>query len=261
MAEIAQETGERLSEYERAVCYYALPRTVSPLTFGVVIAYAIVLLEAVLFLAWAAWRGNERLLPWALAAVVGAIILGVVAFLVRAIMNDVRRRQLLATAQHAPAVETDVKTPSLLAHHRLYSMPTRAKAPFIITEVDDTPAFTVERTRFGYDLVPADGGLPLHLDIRRRSTGFTLTRGKPARVRVRRDEDTLAEVKSRPSLGAPRVAIQCLNTGDAISAKGPALYRGDRLVGRVYQLRSTAYLDVEENACHEGVLAFFVAMA
>lgn len=261
MAEAAPKTGERLSEYERAVCYYALPRTTSPLTFGLVIAYAVVLLEAILFLGWAVWQENERLLPWAVAAVVGAILLGVVAFLIRAILNDVRQRRLLTAAQHAPAVETDLKAPSLLARHRLYAMPARAKAPFIISDADDAPMFAVERTGFGYDLVPVDGSKALHLDIRRRSTGFTLSRGTPARIRVRRDEDTLAEVRSRPTLGMPRVAIQCMKSGEAIVAKGSALYRGDRLVGRVYHLRSTAYLDIEEEACHEGVLAFFVAMA
>ena len=261
MAEVAPETPERLSEYERAVCYYALPRTVSPITYGLVIAYAVVLLEAVLFLAWATWQNNERLLPWAVASVVGAILLGVVAFLLRAIMNDVRQRRLLAAAQHAPVVATDVTPPSLLARHRLYTMPTRAKAPFNIADADDQRICTVERTRFGYDLIPPDGAVPLHLDIRRRSTGFTLTRGKPANVLVRREEDTVAEVKSRPTLGAPRVNIQCVDTDEAIIAKGAALYRGDKLVGRIYHLRNTAYLDIEEDACHPGVLAFFVTMA
>jgi hypothetical protein len=232
-----------------------------PVTYGLVIAYAVVLLEALLFLAWAIWQDNERLLPWAVAAVVGAILLGVVAFLLRAIMNDIRQRRLLITAQHVPAVQSDVKAPDLLSRHRLYTMPARAKPPFTLCDADDAPLFEVERTNFGYNLIPVDESLPLHVDVRRRSTGFTLNRGKPPSLRVRRDEDTLAEVKSRPSLGAPRVTIQCLDQGEAIIAKGLALYRGERLVGRVYHLRSMAYLDIEEDACHEGVLAFFVAMA
>lgn len=261
MSENVRETVGRLSDYERAVCYYALPRTTSPLTFGLVIAYGVVLLEAVLFLGWAVWQEQEGLLPWAVGSVVGVILLGVVAFLLRAIMNDVRQRRLLASAQHAPTVESERQAPSLLSRHRLYTRPARGKTPFQIVDERDASGYTVERSRFGYDLIPGDGGLPVHVDIRRRSRGFTLTRGKPSRLRVRRDEDTLAEVQSRPSLGAPRVAIQCLDAGETIMAKGLALYREDRLVGRVYHLRSRAYLDVEEDACHEGVLAFFVAMA
>jgi hypothetical protein len=40
-----------------------------------------------------------------------------------------------------------------------------------------------------------------------------------------------------------------------------AIYRGDRLVGRIYTVRQFTYLDIESNSFNDGVLGYFIAMA
>lgn len=87
-----------ITDYERAVCYYTLPKVITPVTIGLLSAYALCVIEAVAALAYGLYVGNRT---WTLSGfycLIGIIVFGMLAFTVRALWGDWRRRAALSIA-------------------------------------------------------------------------------------------------------------------------------------------------------------------
>ena len=94
-----QSPREHLSDYERVVCYHTLPRTSHPLTLGLIVAYAVCLLEAVAAIGVGVYLEKPLWLRTGAACIVGLILFGIVVFTIRAFLSELRSRKALAAAQ------------------------------------------------------------------------------------------------------------------------------------------------------------------
>lgn len=254
---------DRLTDYERAVCYYALPKVVHPVTFGLLVAYAVCVLETIGLMAYGAMSGRERLLHWGVGLFAGMVVFGIVIFVARAVMNDVRERRLLRSAHRAPqsAALGAGDLPDPFAGHVLWCYAPGAKE---VTDNAGRPVFMVERERLGrvFKLTRPTDTQIVEIDVRRWGRSFFYEEETPHRVVVRRGDREMARIRKRFSFTASKAEIRDMEGENrVIWAIDGGLYKHDTLIGRVYHVRRRAYLDVEESALTDGILGYFIAMA
>lgn len=259
-------TSDHLSDFERAICYYTLPQVTSPMTFGLIVAYAVCLLEAIAATAFGLLRGDPTWTKWGTICFAGIVIFGVVAFLVRAFLNDFRQRRALASAQGVPdATAEALDVPDPFADHVLLRYPRHHTERTIdITDNSGNLRYTVEGTQRGrrWAVSGADGQEAMEIEAKAWARSFAFERGAPSRLVVRRGGEEVARIRRRAGLMAPVVDIVCgPEESDVFVARARSLYKGDRVIGRIYYIRRHIYLDVEEDCFHDGILSFFIAMA
>lgn len=263
----ADEGPDHLSDYERAVCYYTLPRVTSPLTIGLVAAYAICLLEALGALCFGVLTGRNVWIEWGTICLAAIIVFGVVAFLIRAFLNDVRQRKSLAAAHGVPDAMPDEAEglPDPFANHILLRLPRhRPPGPVSITDNEGTLRYTVETGAHGRSWTIRDEAGNEYAQVLTEAKGgsFLLNQSTPRKLVVRRGEEEIARLERGFSLMDSIVEIVCNGpTPQKFQTRGRNLYKEGKLIGRVYYIRRYIYLDVEEDSFHDGILSFFVAMA
>lgn len=268
------EQSDHLSEFERAVCYYTLPKVTSPVTLGLIVAYAVCFLEAAGVMVYGLVQDSMRdegqatvsaWTKWGTVALVAIIIFGIVAFLFRAFMNDLRQRRMLATARGVPdaIVETE-DVPNPFGGHLLIRYPRHPTSrERSIMDNDGHVLYTVVEETHGknWSIAPADGEGVLSVKSSSRGVSFGFDRGTPAELRVLRDDKEVAHVKKRFSFATPSVIISASEPEPhEIVARGRSLYHNERLIGRIYYIRRYLYLDIEKDRLNDGILGFFVAM-
>lgn len=262
---------ERLSDFERAVCYYSLPRAVSPLTFGGICVYAAFIAQALAAMAYGVYAWDTRWLVNGTIVLLWLIAIGSVVFLVRAFRNEVRERRLLAAAKiRRETVEVDSDLPDPFENHVLLRHPIGARGRlFPCTENNDALHFFVDsppespfslwarrhevwnvRTKHDteYCRISVIHGLP----------SFVLDPVLPGNLIVHRDGKEVARIISKFSFHAPATIIRLENPVREYFIRRQGIYFEDRLVGRMYAVRHSFYLDVEEQHFNEGILAYFV---
>ena len=69
---------EHLTDYERAICYYTLPKITHPVTFGLLAVYVVCIIEALGVLAYGATTHREGITRAGLLAVGGIVAFGVI---------------------------------------------------------------------------------------------------------------------------------------------------------------------------------------
>jgi hypothetical protein len=262
-----QTSRDHLTAYERAVCYYTIPRVTSPLTGGLVIAYAIVLAEAVALLVYGVAAERENFVWWGAASTISAIVFGIVVFFGRSLQNAIHERKALAQAALVPDSDSETSDlPDPFAGHLLFRY---RRQPGIATfDIEDNSGAVRYHVKSAsrdkrFEIVAADGR---HVaDVRalssRRSFLFDFT-GNPGKVVVRRGDTELAHALRRYTLMDPSCDIFISEPAELhlVTRRG-AIYRNDRLVGRIYTARQFTYLDIESKSFSEGMLGYYVAMA
>ncbi len=257
----AATSGNSPTDYERAICYYTLPKVISPLTNGLIVIYAVLILEAVVALIIGLSLDNPTWTKAGLWGLFAMVALGAVVFIGRAVVNEVRERKVLADAQGMPdaaAAEADVPDP--FEKHILLQRPL------------DTPdrIFACEggQTIWRYRIVSAsdkhergitdtEGKAVCRLAIHRLFTSFSLESGLPAHVHVFRDSQEIARIDRRFSFNASVMVIQCMQPRPAgYVIRNECIYADERMIGRIYLLRRALYLDMEEVHFHEAFLSY-----
>ena len=256
---------DRLSEYERAVCYNTIPRVVSPVTFSLVLVYAVCLVEAVLALAYGLAAHHQ---PWTTAGAVslaGLIVFGLSAFFIRSLVNEVRERYLLALARQLPDAAETEDVPDPFADHVLLKRPAEPKsALYACTSDDGKIRYCVEvRRPHRHWRVRTDVDAPA-FDVLAfggpRSFEMFSGRSAPGRAGVFRGKSLVAELRRRFSWTGISTHIIARDGGEPwVFVRGGIHHRG-RLVGRVYEIRSWLYLDVEAEHATDGVLGLFLTI-
>lgn len=264
-AQPSTNQGDRLSDFERAICYHTLPEITQPVTLALVLAYAVVLLEAVLFLIWGALQDSITWTTAGLVAVTAAIVLGIFAFTARAILNDVRQRKALATAAGVPdpRLSDHDLTPDPFGHHVLLRRPRRGGTRFACTDRDGNLLYTVERKgRREWSVMRGDSDPWLEVRADRRAMAFAFEPHRtPGHVEILERGANVAEVQLRYSLTKPTFTIYCHGANaHTHEVRRRSIYQDGRLVGRVYYLRQYLYLDIAREAFHPGVMAYFIAV-
>ena len=260
------DRSDRLSDFERVICYRTLPEITHPVTLGLLLAYVVVLLEAVLFLIWGALQDNISWTSAGLTAVTAAVVLGIVAFTARALLNEVRKRKALATAEGVPdpRLSDHDLMPDPFGHHLLLRRLRHSRSKtFACTDRDGNLQYTVERPSARTWRVLRETSEPwLELQADRRAMSFAFEQHRTAgHVNVMEGGETIAEVQLRYSLTKPTFTIYCHGVNEHThEVRRRGIYQGGTLVGRVYYLRQYLYLDIEKDSFHPGVLAYFVAV-
>ena len=254
-----------LSDYERAVCYYTLPKVVGPVTIGLVGAYLACLVEAVALLVYGVATGQDAYTKWGLVAVAGIVTFGLVVFTLRALVNEIRSRKFLAMAHQAPAPSgSALDTPDPFGDHRLIKRPLRyAGDTFTCTDNAGDVVCAVVAAKRGWQFHVRDinGNAILEVHVLSRQKSFAFYGGAPSRLVVRDDGADVARLRRKFSFSGPVYDIDCLRPEPRWYAfRDNGLYYEERLVGRVYAVRGNLYLDIEKIHFHKAILGLFVAM-
>lgn len=256
---------ERLTEYERAICYSTIPRLTRPLTFGLIVAYGFVLLATFLLMAYGLNTEHAFWERWGPIAFGVVVVAGLFGFMARAILNQVHEGSALAAAKTMPNVDSDFdELPDPFEGHVLLRYPRRYEG--------DTVSITDNRGRTVYVATRKDGGRRLELldpsgetlltvESSRGGRSFAFDVGVPRHLLVRRADEQTAELKRRFNFGTAVVDISCNQNGaqDYVFRAG-GFYRGEELLGRIYFIRNYAYLDLRQTALNDGTLVLFTSM-
>lgn len=256
---------EPLSDYERAVCYYTLPRISNTVTVGLIVVYAICVLEALGAVVYGLmWDNNDVAVvgSWALG---GIVVFGVVAFMVRAIVAEVRQRRALAIAKNIPdAVSSiqDIPDPfgdHILLRHPLHQrgdlFPCTDNAGKLVYFVESAPESAWWKVKD-----PQDKEV-LRVHVRGGAGSFSLGEGIPSRLSVLVGSEEVAQIHRKFSFTTSAIEVECNKPErKAYTIRNEGVYRDKRLVGRIYYLRKSLYLDIEEKELNDALLGLFVVM-
>ena len=257
-----ETSNDHINAYERAVCYYTLPKMATPVTYGLVAAYAICVLESVSAFSYGLFSANQTWTIAGAAAFAGIVIFGMIAFTIQALVNDWRKRATLAVAHNAPdAAETD-DIPDPFSDHILAQRPAHPSA-----EV--------------YACVTNEGVIEYYVEVRRDETHWRIRtpqdqalfdilaehdvmpvgifRTPPVRLGVYTEKKKVAVIVRRNTLRTAIVDIYTLVPMETqYMIKAGCIYFSGRLVGRIYDLRDNIYLDIEKEYATSGILAHFM---
>lgn len=266
MAETPQE--EALTEYERAVCYYSLPRLVSPISYALIVAYGVCLLEAFAAMFVGIIARDEQWRSIGATAAVVMLTFGLIVFSGRAFLNDFRRKKLLAEARNAPppAKMHARDVPDPFASHVLVQHPDATRGNFFtVSEAGTDHAYvvTLDAAKKIWTVSNSDGSERFRVDTQSGLKSFSFgPQDLPSRLGVFRGDKEIARIRNRSGLRHPRTEIKTLADDQSpVYVRADGIYCDDRLVGRIYRLRHAYYLDVEKEFFSDPLLAFFITVA
>lgn len=257
---------DRLSEYERAVCYYTLPKVISPVTYGIIAAYTFFLLQTLVLFIAALLAQNPRWTFIGGAALAAAIAGGLLVFTCQALYNEVRRAKALAAAGDTPNPERETDDfPDPFAGHLLFQYPLEDTSTIYRCDKEiKTAAYRVEGPGRGFlrKVLTIEGVPYLTLKALEGIRSFSFGRGLPGRIAVYEQGRETARIVRRITLGPPTAHIQCLLPEPrGYTARSGGLYYQGRLVGRIYILRKQLYLDIDREHFHPGIFAHYLSKA
>lgn len=256
---------ERLTEYERAICYSTIPRITLPFTYGLIAGYAVALLGALLAMVYGLRNEGSIWEQWGMIVFGIVIVLGVVGFLARAITNQVHERSALAEAEMLPNVESGFdELPDPFEGHTLLRRSRHLQGDTIeITDNRGRTVYTVVKDDkgHGWKVNDALGNPTISISAAHGARSFDLSAGTPSQVSVSREGAETAVVIRRPGFRAGVVNIESRLDGECnYLFKSGGFYKGNDPVGRIYFIRSFTYLDIRKSALNDGTLALFIAM-
>ncbi len=258
---------EHLTDYERVVCYYTVPRVTHPLTYPLIIAFTVCLFEAFGALAIGLWFDRPLWTTVGTIALAALVLFGIVVFMGRAFLSEVRRRRALEQARTAPdaplrVVESGEEIPNPFAHHVLLCRPAAAPGQIylcplglparVYTAVETAPSgrswvFTTPDAK-EYCTVRAAGAVP----------SFTFGRAVARHLSVMRAGEAIGAIQHWAAIREPGALLHTVAPQPFdLNVHNGSIHRDGRLVGRIYELRGSCYLDVENDSCCEALVAFF----
>lgn len=257
---------DRLTDYERAICYYALPKIINPITLGVIVAYAVCVFEAVAALTFG--LVTQRL-PWIEGgawALAGIMVFGIVVFMGRAFLNELRERRLLAAARGVPNALREIRdVPDPFADHVLLRHPAGARGlHFDCTGGDFADRYRIEGApdRSGWSVQGPDGEELCRVKVLGGPPSFMISMGVPSRLTVYNGDEVIAEIVRRFSFSSLVVDISCLKPVPVrYVVRGQTVFREGVVSGRIYELRHSVYLDIKRDALHVGLFGFFATLS
>jgi len=260
-----QSPREHLSDYERVVCYHTLPRTSHPLTLGLIVAYAVCLLEAVAAIGVGVYLERDTWFRTGSVCFVSLIVFGLVVFTIRAFLNELRSRRALAAAEGVPdARESAQDFPDPFESHVLLHHPSHTRGTlFSLSDDHDTSGYLVEMPtgQRGWKIRDMESGHEIKVQLERSGRSFRFGGVLPALARVYRDGEEVAVLRRPFTFSDLEVEIQSTRpSGVTLQLRNRGFFVDNRLLGRVYSLRGSCYLDIDRTYFNEGVLAYFVTM-
>jgi hypothetical protein len=256
---------EHLTDYERAICYYTIPKVTRPVTLGLLVAYVVCLLEAAFLLLYGLLTKNDLLVTSGVWALGGIVVLGLGAFLFRAFMNELKQRKALAVAKGVPdAIEDIDDIPDPFAENILLRHPLYAKGDlFPCTDDSGKLLYFVESSAGSHWWKIRDPHDQEIVRVRVESNGgsFLFSESFPRCLSVFEGTEIIARLRRRFTLSSPYMAIECRKPElKTYVLENDGIYLGNRLVGRIYFMHHSIYLDIESKDFHPAILSLFAVM-
>jgi hypothetical protein len=254
-----------LSDFERAIAYFTLPGIREPLPAWV---YALFIGALAVFLA--VFAGGVRAESDA-ATMTGGIGLAVTTlaalavFFGHAIRAEIREREALAEAAHMPNAESGFEA-SLdpFADHRLFGRPRNKRADD--TAIWDRKGNVVMHLRLdvekaGWRVLDAQEQDDFQIRVEKGSISFSVEGGAPKSAEAVRGGGVVARVTREWTWGRDRVRAELVGSESEIYKieHGEIQYDGD-IVGRIYYIKRSCYLDVTKSHVNEAILTYFLAL-
>jgi len=255
-----------LSDYERAIFYYTIPRVTSPITVRVVSVYSALLLTAFVILAYGIRTERSDFTMWGTVALGVIIVLGIITFMYHAFANQLAEDKALYAAKNIPDADSQFDDiPDPFSDHLLLSVSRQSGGKQInVVDKKGRPQYILPEGRSGsaVRVNDADGQEVLSLSARSGGAGFTVSRGTPSRITVSKADAVVAHVRRKMNFGPEKVeVIMADESSPDIQILGGGIYTGDKMVGRVYEVRGSVYLDIQKSHFNDGLLAYFLLMA
>ncbi len=257
---------DHITDYERVLFYYSIPKVTHPFTFGLIVAYALCLLEAVAAMVYGELADNELVAKIGLWSTVGIVVFGIFIFMARAFVNQLMLRKTLALSSGIPDAPPDAEDlPDPFAGNMLLKYQrAKQKGGFDVLDNHGELEYKVETGPQGgwWKVNNKDGEEELRMRAQGGFSSFMLQESLPRRMSVYCNNDEIALLRKRLSFTAQVYEVECtLPEKVTYSIKNRSIFRDAVLVGRIYYLRSYIYLDIEESEFHKGILGLFVAMS
>lgn len=256
---------ERLTEFERCVCYDTLPQVTRPVTLGLIALYTLLLIASFLLMAYGLRADHPRWELWGPRLFGLTVALGLVGFTLRAIADSVRKRAALAEAGVMPNVESGFDAlPDPFAGHallRFYREP--GSGSRTVTGNRGEIAYTIVPRESGnaWDVQDPAGERVFRVEAAAPSRSFSFDAGTPSALRIFRGEQESGRVTRHWSFGPGRVEIAGLRQpAKPLVFRGGGIFDGEALVGRIYSIRNYLYLDVKQSYVDDALLAFYFCM-
>ena len=256
---------EHLTDYERAICYYTLPKITHPVTFGLLAAYVVCIIAALGVLAYGVTTHHKGVTRAGVFAVGGIVAFGVVAFMLRALFHEFRKRRALAAPRGVPDVSSDAADiPDPFENHLLLRHPLHARGDlFPCTDDVRDISYFVESAAHSpwWKVKDAHDNDVLRVHVESEATSFSLGGGVPSRLSVLVAGEEVARINRRFSLTSPAIHVVCTKPEPReYVVREESIFRGKQLVGRIYYLHQSAYLDIERDEFHLAILGLFITM-
>lgn len=254
-----------ITPYERAVCYYTLPKVIHPVTFGIIIVYALCVLEAIGAFAYGIYAKDMQWTTIGSYAFAGIVAFGLIVFFVRALLNDVRQRKALAEARSSPMHTPAEDVPDPFADHVLLKHPIHAQGTlFDCSSGDDSRRYIVEHRPNSREWIARapDGAELFTVRVLSGVSSFSFSMGgRPKLLGVFKEGTEIARILRRGGLMETVTEI----TSETLSPKfltirSRGIYIGGALRGRIYDLRGNDYLDVHREALNDALLGYFITI-
>jgi hypothetical protein len=83
----------------------------------------------------------------------------------------------------------------------------------------------------------------------------------PSRLSVYEEQEEVARIRRRFTFTTPTIVLECSKPeARTYVFQQDGFYREKRLVGRVYYMHHSVYLDIDQAELHPGILGLFVTM-
>jgi len=263
---------ERLTDYARAVCYHSIPKMATPVSLGLILVYAVLLLEAIALLCYGLTTNSLTYAKWGSTAVFGIVSLGVIAFLMRAFRNEVRVRRMLAAARTLPGEESTDTTaqadayeiPDPFKDHLLICHPLWTRGDlFPCVDRDGNLLYFVETYSHEtfFKVKDAHDEEVVEVRVEGRPASFAMEWARFPGLTVLHNGVELGRIRHVFSLVAPTIQVTYATPDlePILIQDGAILYRR-RVVGRIYYFNRAVYLDIEKEAFNDVLLGFFVTL-
>lgn len=253
-----------ITPYERAVCYYTLPKVIHPVTLGIIVVYGICVLEALAVFIYGIYTKDVEWTSVGSYAFAGIVAFGLITFFVRALLNDVRQRKALAEARNSPMLTPAEDVPDPFADHVLLKHPVHAQGTlFDCSSGDDSRRYIVEHRQNSREWIARspDGAELFTVRVLRGIRSFSFSMGRPRLLGVFKDGKEIAKILRRGGLTETLTEI----TSETLSphlliVRNRGIYVGGALRGRIYDLRGNDYLDIHREALNEALLGYFITI-
>ncbi|HOK09524.1 MAG TPA: hypothetical protein PLT82_04580 [Candidatus Hydrogenedens sp.] len=256
------EMDDHLSDYERAVCYFTLPRIVYRLNPILLLVYFIIVFVSFSVTCWGLILGNQQVLYIGTVSLVFITLFGIIFFTGRALLNELRWRKYLAEA-HVAVQQNIVDLPDPFLNHNLYIIPgdVRKEGLFPCVNSEGEIYFFVEEKEKEKKWIIKD---PLEKEIcyilaKRSWFSITFTSTAPKILDVYKENKHIATIKPKFSFfGSAYVVTLFGNNSEPYWVLQSGIFLHDELVGRIYQVRRNLYLDIKKEHFNLGLLSFFI---